>query len=193
MRALAAVILLLFAAPRPAGAQLFGGFRSPHDSVAWRHVAGVSPIHLLFGSIAGDYEQAVRRDLSVGAGATYSGPNSIFRSATSGGYDIDVSGKVRYYFNETAPAGASVGVVGGFVYGRRERLDTSDPSLPAARTQFVPTLGFTADYNRFVGSARRVVLGTGYGIKRRFVRPAEEYAEFNDVQFTLRLLFGYAW
>jgi hypothetical protein len=152
-------------------------------------------VHLLFGSSAADYEQAVSRDVSLGVGATYSGPRSILTSTTSGGYDVDVSAKARYYLRGTAPEGASIGALVGFVHGRRDRRDEASATLPASRRETAPAVGFTADYNYFVGRTRRVVLGTGYGLKRRFVttREAAEYERFAEIQYTLRFLLGVAW
>lgn len=189
---LALVPVVALSAPGHAGAQL----PEPRAAASWRRIAGFSPAHLLFGSLAGDYEQAWTRDVSLGVGATYSDANAILTSTTSGGYDLDVSAKVRYYLTGTAPVGTSVGLVAGFVQGRRERRGAADPTLPAAQAQFAPTLGFTFDVNRAVGSSRRVILGTGYGIKRRYVRAggaSAEYEEFAHIQGTLRVLFGYAW
>jgi hypothetical protein len=191
-----AAVLLALASAHPAGAQLFPGAPrrgEPTDTVRWRRLAGVSPIHLLFGSYAGDYEHALRRDLSLGGGVTYSGPNSILRSATSAGYDVDVSAKVRYYLYGTAPAGASLGATAGFLHGERGRRSEAPASGPAQRRRTVPTLGFTADYNQLVGPTRRVVLGTGYGVKRRYADADDEYERITQIQFTFRVLVGYAW
>ena len=206
-----AILLVAHGAARPAAAQFWPrpgspaprpgvprGAGNPADTVAparWRHIAGVSPVHLLFGSSAGDYEQAVSRDVSLGVGATYSGPRSILTSTTSGGYDVDVSAKARYYLRGTAPEGASIGALVGFVHGRRDRRDEASSALAPSRRETAPAVGFTADYNYFVGSTRRVVLGTGYGLKRRFVttRAADEYERFAEIQYTLRFLLGVAW
>ncbi len=114
-------LALTFAAARALPAQLFPGRGAYVDTVPYRHLAGLSPLHILFGSLAGDYEQAVKSDVSLGVGATYSGPGSILANVPAGGYDVDVSGKARYYFTRTAPSGGSVGLVGGFIYSRRPR------------------------------------------------------------------------
>ena len=191
-----AAVLLALGSARPAAAQLFPGLPrrgEPADTVRWRRLAGLSPIHLLFGSYSGEYEQALRRDLSLGGGITYSGPNSILRSATSAGYDIDVSAKARYYLYGTAPSGASLGATAGFLHGERGRRSGAPASAPERRARTVPTLGFTADYNQLVGPTRRVVLGTGYGIKRRYAGADDDYEGISQVQFTFRVLVGYAW
>jgi hypothetical protein len=191
-----AAALLALACARPAAAQFFPGVPrrgDPADTVRWRRLAGVSPIHLLFGSYAGDYEQALRRDLSLGGGITYSGPNSILRSATSAGYDVDVSAKARYYLYGTAPSGASIGATAGFLHGERGRRSEAPASGPARRTRTVPTLGFTADYNQLVGPTRRVVIGTGSGIKRRYADADGDFEGISQIQFTFRVLVGYAW
>jgi hypothetical protein len=178
------------------------GPAAPPDTGApsrFRRIAGVSPVHLLFGSAAGDYEQALTRDVSLGVGATYSGASSILTTTTSGGYDVDVSAKARYYLRGTAPEGPSVGATAGFVHGRRNRREGAfggPAGVARSLRQTAPTLGFTADYNRVVGRTQRLVLGTGYGLKRRFAaaRPAaDDYEEFAQIQYTIRFLLGVAW
>jgi hypothetical protein len=54
------------------------------------------------------------------------------------------------------------------------------------------TVGFSADYTRLVGSDRHVLLGTGFGLKRRFVRDRNAFDAITAVRPTLRAVIGYA-
>lgn len=187
---LASVLLAAPAAAQFPFADVRPRFDDDDEPVRWRRLAGASPIHALLGSAAGDYEQAVRRDVSLGGGVTFSGPNTLLRGSTSAGYDLDVTAKARYYVGGHAPAGPSFGVVAGVLHGRRGRVDGADPGLPEYRAVTVPTLGITADYNQFVGPTRRLVFGTGYGVKRRYAsRGTGDYRGISQFRF----LVGYAW
>lgn len=179
------------AAARPAAGQIVpplpGGNAGPLRA---RNVVTVSPAHLLFGAFAADYEYAVRRDLTLGLAGSYTGANAFAGRPRGGSADRDVSAAVRYYLSESAPVGTSLGVTAGALVAERTR---DAGAGPATRRVTAPTLGFTADFNQTFGRARRLVFGTGTGIRRRFVGTGAASEGVDDVQWTFRLNVGYAW
>jgi hypothetical protein len=185
------------ATARPAAAQFP---RAPRPARPARptpdHVIAANPLILLLGSVQADYEERLSESLSWGVGAQYDGPSSLLFSANSvsTGYDVDVGGKLRFYPDRRALDGTSFTVVGGATRYERRRRDNADPTLPAERTRVVPTFGLSLDNNRFLGARRQYLLGTGFGVKRRFERQADPaYDRFNQIRFTWRVALGYAW
>lgn len=201
----------------PAVAQL-----PPHDptpvAAAPRPVqptraVAVSALAVMGGSFAADWEQRGGRQTTWGVGVTYDSPGSLFFDATRG-YDVDASLKWRYYPRSVALDGASIGFLAGATTYQRPRdarrvgdasappgaygpgNDVYDPyALATARSRTVATLGFTFDYNRLYGARRQFLVGTGFGLKRRFVGRGADGAPLpvDALRPTLRLVFGHAW
>lgn len=199
-RSLAAAFAAAFLVARPAAGQL-PPYTPPVSAPRGTppqpsRAVSASPLLILLGSYAGDYEQRAGEHLTWGVGAQYDGKDSILRGGSSG-YDLDVSAKLRYYPTSPALDGYSIGLVAGGTRYQRSRTGSSDgggfPIGGDQRTHAVPTVGFTFDYNRLYGDEKRFLLGTGIGVKRRFVRRDDGFDRVTEVRPTFRLAFGYAW
>ena len=193
---LTALIGAASAVARTAGAQLppYTPPPSPDSPVLVAQpvrAVSASPIILIFGSLAGDYEQRWTTHTTWGAGAQYDTKNSLFFSGSSG-YDFDLSLKARYYPSSPALDGYSLGLVGGFT--TYQRPGTSASPNPDDRSHTIPTLGFTLDYNRLLGDQKHLLVGTGFGFKRRFIGHTTDVVDqISAVRPTIRLVIGYAW
>ena len=161
----------------------------------WRRTAVViSPLGFLLGSYAADVEHATSPFVTVGVGATFQDAGSVLYCCGGDGYDLDASGKVRVYPNGEALRGFSLGVLaGGTVHRRRSDGESAgaDSSFVDRGGTLVFTYGVTADYNWLARRDRRLLLGTGFGFKRRVVRERDHVEELIKIRPTLRAVIGY--
>jgi hypothetical protein len=74
-----------------------------------------------------------------------------------------LEGKVRFYPNEEAPKGFSVGLSGGLTRLTGEVYNGVDFDRTSETR---PTVGVVIDYNWILGKTRRFVVGAGVGAKR---------------------------
>lgn len=145
----------------------------------FRQALTINPIGLPFELISAEYERALNPAATFGIGASY------FGAFDEGDY-ISGEAKLRYYPNERAIRGFSIGGTIGFA---RVSADADEFTEEATTTGF--TTGVILDYNWLLGRQRRFVVGTGIGAKRIFA----DDDDFDDLEFaypTLRLQVGYA-
>ena len=149
----------------------------------------VSPVHLLFGAFAADAELAVRRDVTLGLQASYAGANNFTGRPRRGATDREATAVARYYLGPSAPFGTALGLSGWALIAERTRTVNG---VAERREVTVPTVGLSLDFNQQFGSAGRLVLGTGTGVRRRLVGERREAEGVSEQQWTFRLNLGYA-
>jgi hypothetical protein len=117
----------------------------------WRNVVSVNPLLIPVEYVSGEFERMVSGLVSTGLGASYFGIGDNLYAT--------VEAKLRFYLNEEAPRGFSIGFAGGIT-----RVDDGDSFSGSAVTR--PTIAVIADYNWLIGKGDRFVVGTGVGTKR---------------------------
>lgn len=199
------VVLALSAAAfaAPAGAQILRPPRTPwpqrsprsdESFVVRTHAIYSNPLSVFFaGDYVLEYEQAVRPMLSVGAGVNYQDEHSLFFSGDSG-YDLDLSGKARYYPDEEALHGFSIaGTLGATIYKRPAGTGIGADRNGYDRQNTALTIGMSLDQNWLMGRDERLLVGIGAGAKRRFVAHPTDVDQFAPNRLTIRVVLGYAW
>jgi hypothetical protein len=192
-----ALVTALSLAPLAAAAQAPNARPDSSAARVRRTAISVSPLSVLLGAFGGDVEHAISPSTTLGLGLTYEDRNSLFFEGDArGDYDLDGSVKFRYYPHGRALDGVAVAaLVGGTVYRRNgppppERGD--DGLGDDEGGNLALTIGFSADYNKLVGANRRFLIGTGLGMKRRFVRDRNYFDSLTALRPTLRAVLGYA-
>lgn len=156
--------------------------RAQDAAPARRTLVTINPLGIPFEYFAGEIERVVSGLVSVGATVSYWG---VFDEAS---YST-AEWKVRFYPNEEAPKGFSVGMSAGLTRVTGEVFDGSGGV--ERESEILPTLGVVVDYNWILGKTRRFVVGTGVGAKRIF-GGADDFID--DVSFgypTARFQIGF--
>ncbi len=139
-----------------------------------RNVFSINPLAIPFEYISAEYERVTSRFATVGLAASYLGGLDDWSYST-------VEGKVRFYFNEEAPKGFSLGLAAGVtrVAGNDSRRDESSFTRP--------TVSVIADYNWLLGKGDRFLVGGGVGTKRIL---GDDNVDFGEVYPTFRFQIG---
>lgn len=139
-----------------------------------RNVFSINPLAIPLEYISAEYERVTSRFATLGLAASYLGAFDDRSYST-------VEGKVRFYFNEEAPKGFSVGLGAGVT--RIAGKDSRSDEISFTR----PTVLVIADYNWLLGKGDRFMVGGGVGTKRVL---GEDNADFGEVYPTLRFQIG---
>jgi Protein of unknown function (DUF3575) len=115
-------------------------------------VISISPISLVFGVIGAEYERALGPTQSFGVSGTFYRPELF--SYLSGEV------KYRYYPQEKALEGFSVGVTGGLTQIGTHGTESSNESGTAA------SVGFALDYQWLLGPKKHFAVTLGTGARR---------------------------
>lgn len=119
-----------------------------------RTLVSVNPLGLPFEYVSAEIENKVTNLATLGTSLSW-----IDLDNTS---YFSVEAKLRFYPNEEAFKGFSLGIAGGVSHFSEQFTDREDNS--ATR----PSIAVLADYNWMLGKSKRVVVGTGVGAKRIF-------------------------
>src|SRR5690606_24283203 len=114
------------------------------------------------------------------------GASLAYYSWVGGDSDRYTSGEVkaRFYPNERAPQGLSMGLTLGFGRSHDDNVGPDeDPSKGGLTT------GVAFDYNWLVGPSRNFFIGSGVAVKRRFGSLKDDWIDF-EVLPTARLQVG---
>ena len=122
---------------------------------ARRTVITLNPLGIPFEYFSGEFERIVTGLTTVGITGSYLGLDDESYAT--------LEGKLRFYPNEEAPKGFSVGLSGGIT---RVEGDTFNGTGTVRSSETRPTIGVIIDYNWILGKTRRFVVGTGVGAKR---------------------------
>lgn len=141
-----------------------------------RTLVSINPLGLPFEIYTGEVEQKVSGIVTIGGAFSHIGAFSDASYTT-------VEGKLRFYPNEEAFKGFSIGISGGLARVSEDAVDG------AKRSDSAPSLGVIADYNWILGKSRRVLVGTGVGAKRIFV-DGDKYDNINVAYPTVRFQIG---
>ena len=145
-----------------------------------RRTLTINPHGLPFGIISGEFERALSGPVSLGAEVGYMNADDL--SGFAGGV------KARYYPNERAPRGFSLGGSLGLAgYNDDSCVEFCTGSSSATGV----TAGVLLDYNWLLGARRRFVVGTGISASRVFVDD-EFDGDVSAAYAGLRLQVGYA-
>ena len=147
----AALAVSLLVIPRAAAAQ--------EPAPARRTLVTINPLGIPFEYFSGEFERVFTGLVSVGATLSYLGAIDDASYGTA-------EWKLRFYPNEEAPKGFSVGMSAGLTRVTGDEFDSSGGVERTSETR--PTLGVIVDYNWILGRTRRFVVGTGVGAKRIF-------------------------
>ncbi len=137
-------------------------------------IISISPISLVFGLIGAEYEHRLSTSSSWGVSG------SVYRS-DSFTY-VATEAKWRYYPQEKALEGFSVGLTGGVTNVATRDVTPSESSSALS-------LGFALDYQWLLGPKKKfaVTLGTG---ARRLVGLSDKLTDVNLTLPTLRISIG---
>ena len=151
-----------------------------------RQAISVDLLLLPFAIYQGEYEHVVGAGGSVGVAANYVG-------AFDEGDYLSVDGKLRYYPNERALRGFSIGGSLGFTRVTDDNSGCLDPSgQPCDESATGFALGVILDYNWLLGRQRHFFVGTGIGAKRLFIGDDSFDTDLSLGYPTARLQVGYA-
>ena len=177
---LAATVAVLMCAAPAASAQ-----SAAADPPA-RQAVSVNLLLLPFEIYQGEYEHVVGAGGSIGVAANYVG---LF---DEGDY-LSVDGKLRYYPNERALRGFSIG---GSLGLTRVTDDAAGCAVggpePCSESAVGFALGVVLDYNWLLGRQRHFFVGTGIGAKRLFIGDESFDTDLSLGYPTARLQVGYA-
>lgn len=137
---------------------------APAAPPAYQQVVSINPILLPFGWLSAEYERAVSPGFTIGVGGAYVSDAVIDDEEGDGERETWVQARFRYFPNERAPRGFSIGLTAGY-HSARGRGDVFDSTAPVT-TEGAPTLGVVLDYDWLLGRRRRFAIGTGLGFKR---------------------------
>lgn len=158
----------------PAAALRAQGSTQPYKSVLT-----LNPLGIPFEYISGEYERVVSGLVTGGLTFSYLG--------LSDDSYLTWEGKLRFYPNEEAPKGFSIGLSAGITRLEGERFDgTSNVDDDIIR----PTIGVIIDYNWLLGRNKRFLVGAGVGGKR-ILGPDHDWVDLNVGYPTARFQVGF--
>ena len=142
-------------------------------------VVSINGLLLPFGGLVAEYEAAVSPNVTLGGSLAY-------YDFVGGNNDRYTSGEVkaRFYPNEMAPAGLSVGLTLGF-----GRAHDDHPAEDESASKSGLTTGIELDYNWLVGPNERFFIGSGVLVKRRFGSLKDDWIDL-EVFPSARLQLG---
>jgi hypothetical protein len=150
------------------------------QDAAPRNVLSIQPLGTMFQTFAGEYERAVGKALTLGVGGTYwAGFSGSDFTYTSGEL------KIRYYPNEAALQGFSVGASLGFSTVR-QKDDAASGSASG------PTVGVLLEYQWLMGEKKHFALALGVGAKSLSISRGSLSESFGTRYPTARISIGYA-
>lgn len=129
--------------------------RAQDPAPARRTVITLNPLGIPFEYFSGEFERIVTGLTTVGITGSYLGFDDESYAT--------LEGKLRFYPNEEAPKGFSVGLSGGFTRLEGDEWNGTE-SVRTSETR--PTIGVIVDYNWILGRTRRFLVGAGLGAKR---------------------------
>lgn len=138
--------------------------RTAEDSTN-RTSLSVNPLLLPFGAITVEGERATGSRSSLGASVNYFSP---WLGDFDGDGLLSIDVKARFYPNETALRGFSIGVSGGVMRVRDNDVVECTELIcrTERRTDVLPTVAVLADYNWYLSRRRDFLVGIGFGVKR---------------------------
>jgi hypothetical protein len=146
-------------------------------------VVSVQPISAVLAVFAAEYERAISPAVTFGVGTAVWLPDEFqYTSAEL---------KARYYPQERALTGFSVGASVGFTRIKQSYDDIDDPELDDL-TVSGPSAGALLEYGWLLGRERRFYLGLGLGAKAVFVDSESFIGDFTARYPTSRISVGYA-
>jgi len=140
-----------------------------------RSALTINPLGLPAEYVSAEFETMVSDIMSFGISGSYFGPGDVNYAS--------VEAKLRLYPNEEGPKGFSVGIAGGVTHVSETFSD--GPKKSASR----PSIGVVVDYNWILGKKKKVLVGSGVGMKRLL----GDEGDFQDVNFfypTVRFQIG---
>lgn len=129
--------------------------RSQDAAPARRAVVTINPLGIPFEYFSGEFERVLTGLTTAGLTFSYLGFDDESYST--------LEGKVRFYPNEEAPKGFSVGLSAGLT---RLGDDRFDGNRVVRDYETRPSVGVVVDYNWILGRTKRFLVGTGVGAKR---------------------------
>ncbi len=155
--------------------------RAQDPAPARRTLVTINPLGIPFEYLSGEFERVFTGLVSAGATLSYLG---IFDDASY----ATAEWKLRFYPNEEAPKGFSVGMSAGLTRVTADEFDGIGGRERNSETR--PTVGVIVDYNWILGRTRRFVVGTGVGAKRIFGLD-EDFIDANIGYPTARFQVGF--
>jgi len=149
-------------------------------------VISVQPLSAMITVYAGEIEQAVGANVSLGAGGTYWSPKFASQDLTYTSGDV----KLRYYPQGRALEGFAFGMSAGYTT-IKDKMDFGSGTT-SEHTASGPTVGANIEYNWLLGSNNGFFFGLGVGVKRILAKSNDVS---DDVQFgypTARISIGTA-
>ena len=128
-------------------------------------VIGINPIALVLGAVIGDFEKTIRPALTIGIGASVL-PSYLNRYRAA-------EAKLRYYPDEHALHGVSLGLTAGIV--TQEFSDYGSTSDGERRTNISPSIGTELSHQWILGATSRFAMVVGAGAKRLFGSNSNRY------------------
>jgi len=146
-------------------------------------VLSIQPIDAMLTVYAGEAEIAMSHSVTLGAGATYWGPD-----ITDGDFRY-LSGdlKLRYYPDAKPFQGFSFGGSVGVT-----QIKATDNTSQSSGSASGPSIGVMLDYNWLVGAQRAFYVGLGAGAKRVFISDQDVSDNATLIYPTLRISVGWA-
>lgn len=143
-----------------------------------RNLLSINPLGIPFEYFSGEYERNV-------SGLTTFGLQASYLNIDDGSYST-VEAKVRFYPNEEAPTGFSLGLATGITRVSEDRYNgTSSENVSETR----PTIAVIVDYNWVLGKAKRVIVGGGVGAKR-LIGSSGDFLDIETAYPTARFQIG---
>lgn len=153
-------LALLAVLPVTAAAQ------APATPQRYTQIVSVNPFLLPFGWFSGEYERAPNPAYTVGVGAAYVSGGAFEDADDDDARDVWAEAKARYFPNERAPRGFSVGLTAGVHSARGTDGSAFGGRVSGPSTDTAPTVGVIADYDWLLGRRQRFAVGVGLGFKR---------------------------
>ena len=147
-----------------------------------KSVLTINPLGIPFEYFSGEFEGLLSGLMTVGLTVSYFG----------GFDDIDYTtaeAKLRFYPNEEAPKGFSVGLSTGITSVEGDRFDGTGTGTTRER-ETRPTVGVVVDYNWILGKTKRFLVGAGLGAKR-ILGSSGDIDDFNIGYPTARFQVGF--
>ncbi|MGQ0647763.1 MAG: hypothetical protein ACT4P7_09320 [Gemmatimonadaceae bacterium] len=149
--------------------------RAQDAAPSFKNLLSLNPLGIPFEYISAEWERVASGITSFGLTGSYLG----FESAS---YST-LEAKVRFYPNEEAPKGFSVGLAGGITRVSEDFISEADES------ETRPTIAVIIDYNWLLGKNKRFVVGAGVGAKR-ILGTSGDYSDVSVAYPTARFQIG---
>lgn len=147
----------------------------------YKSVLTLNPLGIPFEYISGEYERVVNGLVTGGLTFSYLGLDDDSY--------LTFEGKLRFYPNEEAPKGFSLGLSAGITKLEGIRFDEASNSN-VDDDEIRPTIGVIVDYNWLLGRNKRFLVGAGVGGKR-ILGSDEGWIDLNIGYPTARFQVGF--